>query len=29
MRMLAIEALEVDPSKRLNLDRSFQELKQQ
>lgn len=29
MRMLAIEALEVDPSKRLNFDRSFQELKQQ
>ncbi|RHB48113.1 hypothetical protein [Exiguobacterium sp. AM39-5BH] len=29
MRMLAIEALEVDQSKRLTLDRSFQELKQQ
>ncbi|TCI80989.1 hypothetical protein EVJ20_06735 [Exiguobacterium sp. SH0S1] len=29
MRMLAIEAIEVDQSKRLNLDRLFQELKQQ
>lgn len=29
MRMLAIESLEVDQSKRLTLDRSFQELKQQ
>ncbi|TCI41550.1 hypothetical protein EVJ27_13650 [Exiguobacterium sp. SH3S2] len=29
MRMLAIEALKVDQSKRLTLDRSFQEMKQQ